>query len=499
MKRIFASLLLLTIIIALSSCASSEQYDYLGNDLSPYITVTAEEYSGLVLTVKPKKTVTRDDAVQSIREILKEDIPYQTYTDEVARENDTLVFRYRITCDGKSLHDLSNYLVGEATELVLSTDEEKRPKSFIKGCDEAIVQAILGASPVPSSYFFEQNKDGKVTAEDTVLYVKVEGTYEDASGNKKVYRSIPYARIDLSDPNGEYNRYYSLLVGAEFGEIRTAAEPEFIADGVNELVTFSFTPVSRVTREHTLSVSVTLPTDFDKDGSLSALAGKAVTIDILPLSVLRDELPPLTLDVMKTATSGEVETEEDLESFIDYWIQYLQAEEDTAYESRLIEAIDKLFLAEFDIKEYPTDIIKSARNELDGSLAQSYDNYVRANGTSAYPTLADYRRKALGKTTDAEADAEMERLARESAAEYMKVYATARILDVLPTREEVDEIYAEWRLSLGETEDSIVAEEAVYEAYYGKDYLKSFVTYSMTKDNLYKKIAELSVIVPPIE
>jgi len=497
MKRLFALLLALTLVFALVSCGASGQYDYLSRDLSSYITVSADDYSGLVLEVAPKKTVTRDGAVQSIREILKEDIPYQKYTDTAAAENDILVFRYRISYDGKPVHDLSNYLVGKETELMLSTDAEKRPKSFIKGCDDSIVAAILAASTVPNGYFFEENKTGKVTAEDTVVYVKVEGTYEDASGNTKVYRSIPYARIDLSDPNGEYKEYYSLIVGAEFGETRAATEAEFVGDGVNELVTFSFTPVLRVTRERTLSVSVTLPEDFDKDGSLSYLGGKAVTLDILPLSILRDELPPLTLEVVKTATNGEVKTEEELESFIDYWKQYLQAEEDNAYESRLIEAIDKVFLKEFDIREYPADAVASARNELEGSLAQSYDNYVRANGSSAYPTLADYRRKALEKDTDAEAEAEMDRLAKESVKEYMKVFAAAKTLGVLPTQKEIDETYAQWRLTLAETENGIVEEEAVYAAYYGKDYLKSFITYSMTKDNLYKKIAELSVIVPP--
>ena len=497
MKRLLALFFALVLAFTLVSCGASGQYDYLSKDLSRYITVSAEEYSGLVIEVEPQKTITRDDAVQSIREILKEDVPYQKYTNAIAAENDILVFRYRVTYEGKSLHELSNYMVGEATELQLSTDAEKRPKSFIKGCDDAIVAAILAASPVPNSYFFEENKNGKVTAEDAVVYVKVEGTYEDASGNQKVYRSIPYARIDLSDPNGEYKDYYSLIVGAEFGETKTAAEAEFIGGDVNELVTFSFTPILRVTRERTLSVSITLPADFDKDGSLSYLGGKAVTLDILPLSILRDELPPLTLEQMQIATNGEVKTEEELEDFIDYWKQYLQATEESSYESRLIEAIDKLFLKDFDIKEYPSDAVASARNELEGSLAESYDSYVRANGTSAYPTLADYKRKALKKDTDAEADAELERLAKESVKEYMKVFAAAKILGVLPTQEEIDKTYAQWRLTLAETENSIREEEAVYEAYYGKDYLRSFVVYSMTKDNLYKKITELSVIVPP--
>lgn len=499
MKRTVAFLLAFMLLFALSSCASSGQYDYLSKDLSAYIHVPVEDYTGLVLTVNPKKTVTRDDAVQSIREILKEDIPYQTYTNEIAAENDILSFRYRIVYNGTPVHDLSNFLVGDAVELLLSPEADKRPKDFIKGCDDAIVAAILAAKPVPNAYFFEENKNGTVTAEDTVIYAKVEGVYEDASGNTKVYRSTPYARIDLSDPDGEYSKYYSLIVGAEFGETRTSPSPEFVADGVNELVTFSFTPVLRVTRERTVSVRVTLPEDFDKDGDLSYLGGKEITLEILPLSLFRDELPPMTLEVMKEATGGEIKTEEDLEDFIDYWKQYLQAEEDASYESRLAEAIDKAFLADFDIKEYPIDALASARNELDGSLAESYDNYVRANGTSAYPTLADYKRKALGKDTDAEAEAEMDRLAKENVQEYMKVYAAARAIGVLPTKEEVDETYAEWRLTLAETENSILAEEAVYEAYYGKDYLKSFIAFSMTKDNLYKKIVEFSVIVPPAE
>lgn len=499
MKRIFSLFLCAALCVAmLSSCGASAFYDYRGRDLSSYIDITAADCSGLVISVAAKKTVTRDDAVLSIREMLYEDIPYQVYTNAVVEEGDTLVFRYRVSYNGQPVNELSNYAVGDAATLVLSTDAEKRTTAFIKGCDDEIVSALLREAFVPNNYYIKENKLSTVAAND-IIYATVEGTYVGADGTTKVYKTTPYARIDLSDADGEYAEYYSLIEGAAFGETKISPTAEYIGEGVNELVTFKFTPQFRLEDERTITLTVTLPEGFDEGGSLSYLRGKTVTLDIVPVELRRDELPALTLELMKTATAGEIEDEEDLESFIDYWRQYKQAEEDAAYETRLATAIDKVFLTDITVKEYPADAVSSALSELEGSLSQAYDSYVSANGSAKFPTLADYRRAALECDTDAEADAEMERLAKESVAEYLKIFAAAKALSVVPTDAEVDEVYAEWRLSLGESESDIAAYEAVYDAYYGEGYLRSFVTFSMTKDSLYKKIAELAVFVEPAE
>ncbi len=483
--------LLLLLATALLSCSGEAVYDYRKERISDYITVHASALSGIAVSVPAREVVTDADVEASLREMLLEVAEDKSYPDRVPTASDRVSFLYRVEYEGEPVHGLTNYYGAAPLVLPLTptTDEDGEPKqepSYYAALREALSDALVGKA-APSAYRLTERKDGKVGS-GNVVYCNISLTTE--KDGKIDSERMSAVRIDLLHDDNT-SPYYDLFEAMAEMTVGKTADPIRLYDKENAAyLTYTVEPLFVLEEEVMIEAPVTLPSDFDKGGDLASLAGKTVTFLLVPLAVVVAEIPELTDAYVATLTQNVYEGEGAADRFRAFWKEYLQSQKDEVYEEKLYAALEKELLSLCVPTSYPEKALAAANREMYGIFTQSYDNYVRQNGSSRYPTLESYIDDALEIEGDAARAEAVAALERDSVAGYLAYFAAADALGVRPSDEAIESAYAETLLSLA------TGEAEVYVAYYGETYLHDQIAYQMTREAVLKKLAETAVIMP---
>ncbi len=479
---------ILCLLAGLSSCSNAAVYDYRREKIARYITVDTAALYGLAVEAPARVIVTDEDVTDSLNEMLKEEAVDKSYPDKLPTLDDRVSLLYRVEHEGEPVHGLSNYY--GATPLVLpltapaADGEEKAAEpAYYATLRAALAEALVGKA-APSSYKLVERKDGKVGA-GSLLYCNLSITVE--KGGTVTTERKTALRLNLLDDTT--NPYYEIFDEIAEMTLGKTADPVRIYDKEETaFITYTVEPLFVVEEEVALRVAVTLPADFDKGGDLATLAGKTVDFILVPVAVVESELPELTDAYVTTLTQGIYKTATEFRRF---WKEYLQGIEDDTFKEKLYLALEKELYRLCVPSDYPEAALSAANREIYGLFAQSYDNYVRENGSSRFPTMESYIDEALEVTGAEERESEIREIERETVAGYLAYFAAADALGVRPSDAEVE-------TAVNETLKSLATGEAeVYAAYYGETYFRDQIVYQVTREAVLKKLAETAVVVPP--
>ena len=480
--KIIATLLLVVTVASLLVSCGNQYYDYMKNDLTPFLSEAAPDFKKLTVTVDPPVTVSADEANAFIDLIRATDAESEVLTAGVMVSGDVMSFRYRVSLDGKDIDGLSNYLTTNPTSVTLGTKGDK----FITDREEVFEQAILDAAADIKDYKLVTRTNGAV-GEDNIVYISFVATYKNAEGKSEVYDSQGCVRIDLSDEDGAYAYLYETIAAAECG--RKVTKDIYIPEK-STVATYEISVHFAVTEEVSLDIPVTLPDNYDANGDFASLGGKTVVFHLVPLSVTRKDLPELTSDYMKevldTICGKKLDGTVTEEIFRNEIYNTLQEYENYAYEERIYVAIDEEIRAIGDrlVKTYPKLALSAARKETDAYLKLSYDEYVEKSGTSRYPTFLDYKKALFKVNTEEAVEAQIDSYAESSVRESVIYYTAAKALGISHTEEEIDAAYNEYLKSAVPSNSTTEEFVKAYDSYYGTGYLKNFVAFTMIKSDV---------------
>lgn len=488
--KIIATLLLVATMATLLVSCGNRHYDYMANDLTPFLSEAAPDFKKLTVTVDPPVTVSADEAAAFINLIREADAESEVLTEGVMQSGDVMSFRYRVSLDGKNIDGLSNYLSTNPTSVTLGTKGDK----FITDREEVFEQAILDAAANLKDYKLVERASGAV-GEDKIVYISFVATYKNAEGKSEVYDSESCVRIDLSDEDGAYSDLYETIAAADCG--RKVTKEIYIPEK-EAIATYEISVHFAVTEEISLDIPVTLPENYDANGDFASLGGKTVVFHLVPLSVTRKDLPELTSDYMKevldTICGKKLDGTVTEETFREEIFNTLQEYENYAYEERIYLAIDEEIRAIGDriVKTYPKLALSEARKENDSYLKLAYDEHVEKNGSSKFPTFLDYKKAILKVNTEEAVEAQINTYAETSVREYIIYYTAAKALGISHTEEEIDAAYNEYLKSAVPSNSTTEEYVKAYDSYFGTGYLKNFVAFTMIKgdvqDVVYKTV-----------
>lgn len=481
------SLTLTGVLLILFAC-SDKYYNYIKEDLTPYVSVTAESLQGYTVSIDPRKVISDDDVEAEIYAALLQYGEEKSYPDAVPTASDTVSLLYRVTLDGKDIYGFTNYYSDTDFTVSLSapTGDEKDPlPSYYLPIREALHAALVDAGKAPSHYGLKEKKEGTVTYGNTV-YANVRLDYIKDKVEKKdnytaVRLSIPANDAEIQNavspysflPDGLYRKLLQELVGMEFG--KTASGEMFVSAETRDY-DYTLSPLFAVTEENGIPISLSLPADFDKGGSLSHLAGKEVVFYAVPTAVVRLEVPVLDDAYAEKLTDGVCKGEGAADSFRAVLKEYMQMKADNVYTEALYQALIEEMVKKIQPADYPARALEDAERDALGLFRSSYDGYVAENGTGAFPTLEAYLNDTFEVATDEERIAIVDGMVKDVVAEYLAVYQAAKFLNIMPTEKELQEAYEDSLAALSESE----IESFSY--YYGSDYLYRQIEYAVVRE-----------------
>ncbi len=433
---LLAMLLLFSSLPVLAGCGDDEEgpasttptyqyiekkFDYLNTDLSPYITLTADQYKGLALELIGYKT-----------EITEEEIT-EYYEDH-------LRFLYKDAVDGTKKQYLKP--VGNTDELVISyytkaygNTELKRLSSdgysLVLGAkgfwDETIEEKLVGmieeklVGLIPA---VSVEGEDTLSVKDNLVLVNYTVTYQydkdgDGTAETHEYKKGEGEAVDLGITTGDIAKYYEKFLGKKRGDTVTfeIADKEVVvvekAQGVEEVkakVTLSVSAtVSDILTQTVHPITVTLPKDFfseedEAHDTYYNLNGHEITIYVTIESFVDYELAEENIDFILDKgkcnyipknPDGEPYTEKDYDTyyakfkdmengfevlkaeFLESIEKYLFEENEQATIDRNYQTIWNAVLDKVTVKKYPEEAYNYYFQNFFASLREYYD-YVGA-------------------------------------------------------------------------------------------------------------------------
>ena len=273
----FALLLaMLLSLFTLTACGDEEEYFFLEEDMSDYISIDPGDYKGVALTV-PGVAEIDDEAVknyivQAIASYQAQNKKTTTKTDGEIREGDTVKIWYRgqvnmaATGEPENWVDFiggCNFYPTSASTAAAATDLVIGSGSFIKGFEEKLKGLEISDSELLT--VSDPNKSLGMENLLPIAYIEYHYSFRDANGNEK--KGVMYDRIDLTkDGDGKYvdkGRYSdtlrAALEGHRVSEIVKNGEAfatftesfDITGDLVPETVTLSYVTVKSIVKSQT--------------------------------------------------------------------------------------------------------------------------------------------------------------------------------------------------------------------------------------------------------
>ncbi len=310
---------LLTVMLAvLMLCplftACSQEFDYMTSDLSEYIALKRDQYTGQTVEIEMPPKI--DDAYVDgyIRDEVLSDKGISIYmTDRNTATGDLLGLFYRVTAevDGKDSELLSNILEEDAEAYRLGSNDLKFGAEF----DRALTDLDMTNTLVKKT-------EGKVKP-NQVLYATYSYSYPVYVEEKKEWKTVAQTattRLDLAElaENGRFGEdFVNNLTDKDIGK-KHSIDTKFDAngDGVAEDVIFSIT-VKLAVEEKPVTFTVTYPDDHE----LKALAGKTVRFFVCVNGRLGSAKELLTEEIVKETIKYTPKDEDKNSDTVDAYIR----------------------------------------------------------------------------------------------------------------------------------------------------------------------------------
>lgn len=438
------TLILLVAGLVVGCTTNNTRLDYMKDNLSAYVTLSAEDYKNFpaeINVAKPTDVDLEDKIIKVLYDNREEpksgDAPYVKNIDVTAGDAVSIYYRgYTLTDDGKK-----NYFDGGCNfSSTTPTSLEIGSGSFITGFELNLV-----GKNQKNYATFEKVSEGFVKDDDIILI-----TYSVFRGDGTTEESKS-ATIDLSDPEAidakwgaGFAKYWSdnkIEIGKKIegtitvGSVKDAAKED----------AYTNVTVTEVYRIHddekpVLEVEAFFPLDY----SNADLQGKTAYFETFILAVkdynvpeLNDEFITGTLKI----TADELASYEG-EGLVAKYKSMLKAELEEEYNEKVLDSVATVFwkhileVAKF--KKLPQGDIQTYYNSLYSQIESAYPNYQ-----SSYSSLDAFARAYLGLDSKADWEAEIRKDAEQSVKQKLAFYYIIRQENFVPTDAEYQALKTE--------------------------------------------------------
>lgn len=449
-------LLLLAMLLSaftLTACGDDEVFFFLEEDMGDYISIGAEDYKGLALTVPGIAEIdpvadVKSYIVSAIAQYQAQNKKTETKTVATITEGDSVKIWYRGQINMAAAGEPENWVdfiggcnlyptsagAASATDLIIGSG------SFIKGFEEKLKGLEISESSLKTG----SDSDKHIGMEGflPIAYIQYTYEYKDANGNKK--KGTMVDRIDLTkDAEGNYldkGRYSDTLrealEGHAVGEtvkkddipVQFTESFDITGDLVPETVTVRNVMVKNVVKEEKALANVADPTAAytfelafpDPYTTNKELAGKTarwyVYADSLSRAVTEDikedaltykqvvDILGITFDMVKkgllltpaeqdaTEGSGTDAAKEAavLAHYREYIAKGLEEQRTATLKENTINTLWEHIISKVEVLEWPDGYVDAYIDTIRTEAENEYSQYAQSYGTSVYPTLADY-------------------------------------------------------------------------------------------------------------
>ena len=490
--------------------------NYMKDNLSKYIVLSEEDYTGMKIDV-PLEKYEEIDLIREINRLLatnKNETPEydgKAYTSEAITLGDVVSIMYRgyyIDKDGKEVEISTNF--GDDTTILLEVGsgniitETGTSGSFISGFTDGMIGKI------PADYTpFKKFGDGKVQEGD-VIYLTYTAFYPDASGT---YKQASAERIDLSeDIDAIYGTGFKAFLlgtaeGAEAQSIGTKLSSKTFPYGTGS-AGYSDMKIEYVTRgceDAPLTLDVTFPADYSE----TSLRGVDAKFEVYISSAIIYNTPEFDEKFITETLKVNVESLKDyegvdtVEKYKSYLTKNLEKTIEDANEQIIIDAIWDILLAKVEVKKLPKYDVDRYYETYFNEVSYYYSVYS-SYYTSIDLAATDYLSLAQG--TDWRAT--LKEKAEKTTLEELIFFYIIREEKFLPDkatfnsmRNSIIEAHYEYHIELNAEELAKLEGDAYNKRvneikaevlnYYSDDYFSENVYYNYGMDQIIEKLVIL--------
>ena len=501
---VVASVLIVAIVAAIviwavSILTDDGSVDYMKDDLSKYITISEDDYSGVVVD-GPFAEYSEDQLERRIYELLTLNKSEEPLHNGLGTKNIaitlgdvvSLYFRgYTLDENGKQVEFAGNHnFTSDSPTLLeigtgLMIDDSTTKSYFIPGFDTA----LLGVVPNEITQF-KKITEGNVEFGD-VVYLTYTAFYPDNSGT---YRQVSCERIDLLDENldAKYGTgFTSFLLG-------TVDDPQVIGE---KLPSKTFPSGDGSADPYT--IDVTFPVNYKTkelrgvDAKFEVYINTAIIYDTPEFdeAFITDTLK-ITADDLK-----DYEGEDTVEKYKNLLRKELRDVADGTNDDVIIDALWEQFLDKVEVHELPEKTVDEYYQSYYNEISAIYSQY-----STTYSSIDECAIAQLGLSEGDDWRAVLTEQAEQVTLEKVIFYYIIRDAGLTPSDEEFSELYdaivadhlAYYVESHADelkdlTGDAYDAEVAVIKremmSYYGEDYFIENVYYNYGTEKLIEHLA----------
>lgn len=421
----------------ISAILKGDSVDYLKDNLSAYINISKDEYTGIEIDI-PLDEYSDDMLTAEINKLLVKHKSKDAEANGVGITNkpvalgDVISFRYRVyTVDenGKETEIPGYCNFNDATN---ATHEVGSESFWFSEFDKSVLGII------PSDYDnFKKIKAGTVSAGD-VIYLSYTAFYPTGAAISKLYERIDLSRDDIDETYGE--GFKNFMIASAIGEKLDSATFK-TADGS---IGYSDMKVEFATQceKSCLSFDVVFPADHnDKTEAGNKLRGTSAKIDVYVDSAVKYKIPEYNAEFI-TKTLGMTDAE---------LASYEGADTVAKHRSYLKEIVlkklaksnEKLtFKAIWDVLVTKGEVIKYPKGRLDGlidAFVQNVESYYNQNAEEkGFPSIDSAAIDYFGLESGADWEAHVTKLAEEKVKSELVIYYIIRKEGFLPSDAEYE-------------------------------------------------------------
>ena len=450
---VIAAVLIVAIVasitgIIIASILKGDKVDYLKDNLSKYINISKDEYTGIEIDIP---LVEYDDAmvVAEINKLLVKNKSKDAESNGVGITNkpvalgDVISYRYRIytvdETDGKQTEVLIECNFNDATDKSLEIGSQK---SGFLGFEEKLIGVV------PSDYNgFKKIKAGTVSTGD-VIYLSYTAFYPTGAASSSSYERIDLSRDDVDAIYGEGFRNF--MIGSVIGEKLDSASFK-TADGS---IGYTDMKVEFATQceKDCLTVDVVYTADhYDGTDASKDLRGVSAKMDIYIDTAVKYQAPEYNAEFI-TNTLGMTEAElssyegEDIVAKHKAYVKSnLLKSIDRINENLVSEAIWKVLLTKGEVIEYPKSEYETIYNAYYKGVEDYYYQYAESKN---YPSIDSAAIDYLELNSGDDWEAYIKSVSESTVKEKLLLYYIIRKEGFLPTDAEYkatyDELIGEW-------------------------------------------------------
>ena len=516
---IVAAVLIVAIVAALviwvvSILTDDGTVDYMRDDLSKYITISADDYSGVVVD-GPFAEYSEDQLERRIYELLTLNKSEEALHSGLGTKNIaitlgdvvSLYFRgYTLDENGKQIEFAGNhnFTADSPTMLEIGTglmiDDSTTKSYFIPGFDTA----LLGVVPNEITQF-KKITEGNVAFGD-VVYLTYTAFYPDNSGT---YKQVSCERIDLLDENldAKYGEgFTSFLLG-------TVDEPQVIGEKLpsktfpygDGSAGYSDMKIEFATRceRDPYTIDVTFPVNY----KTKELRGVDAKFEVYINTAIIYDTPEFDekfiTETLKISSDDlkDYEGEGTVEKYKNLLRDELRDVADGTNDDVIIDALWERFLDKVEVHELPEKTVDEYYQSYYNEISAVYSKY-----SGSYSSIDECAVAQLGLAANADWRAVLKEQAEQVTLEKVVFYYIIRDADLIPSDDEFTKLYndivadhlAYYIESHADelkdlTGDAYDAEVAVIKremmAYYGEDYFTENVYYNYGTEKLIECLA----------